>query len=160
MIICGYHGIGKSTLAYMDSNANYIDLESNLFYYNGERDKNWHIVYCNIAHSISKQDNVVFISTHKEVRDYLKTTLWTKGICYPSLELKDFWIKKLEERYNQTKLDKDYRAWYSSVNNYTNNIRELENQDGFVKYAIKSEDYDLARILKDCWSEKWKKWKK
>jgi ABC-type phosphate/phosphonate transport system ATPase subunit len=42
IIIVGYQGIGKSTLAY--HNKRVIDLESSNFFVNGERSKDWHVV--------------------------------------------------------------------------------------------------------------------
>lgn len=45
-------------------------------------------------------------------------------ILISSLELKDKWIKKLEKRYNDTKLEKDYKAWKNAEDRYTENINE------------------------------------
>ena len=47
MIIIGYQGIGKSTLA--NNKNGYIDLESSSFWNNGTRIPDWHIYYCRIA---------------------------------------------------------------------------------------------------------------
>ena len=73
MIIIGYQGIGKSTLANID-NA-YIDLESSNFWHKGERYDNWYIYYGKIAESLSRQNYNVFTSSHREVRDYLKNII-------------------------------------------------------------------------------------
>ena len=70
MVIVGYQGIGKSTLA---KNRNgFIDLESSNFFVNGERSPDWYIPYCEIALDLSKQGYDVFVSSHKVVRDELK----------------------------------------------------------------------------------------
>lgn len=48
MIICGYPGIGKSTLS--KSNSKFIDLDSSNFrYYDGTRDSKWWQPYTNVA---------------------------------------------------------------------------------------------------------------
>ena len=53
MIISGYQGIGKSTLA---KNSNkYIDLESGNFWIDGERQENWYKIYCKIAAHLSNK---------------------------------------------------------------------------------------------------------
>ena len=72
MIIIGYQGIGKSTLA--KNSLKYIDLESGNFWINGERDEQWYKPYCNIANHLSAQGYTVFTSSHKEVREELKNS--------------------------------------------------------------------------------------
>ena len=111
MIIIGYQGIGKSTMAMLANNT--IDLESSNFWYKKhdfKRYENWAEVYTNIAKDISACGNIVFTSTHKEVRDALADCKQTIYVCCPDISLKDEWIKKLDDRYNTTKLDKDMKA--------------------------------------------------
>ena len=106
-IIVGYQGIGKSTLA--KQGKGYIDLESGNFWVNGKRADDWYIPYCNIAMHLAEQGYTVFTSSHQVVRDQLvsiKTDNVDLFVCVPSLHLKDEWIKKLEDRYNETGLDK------------------------------------------------------
>ena len=69
MIIIGYQGIGKSTLA--NCNLNYVDLESSNFYIDGKRADDWYKPYCKIAEHLSQQGYYVFVSSHKVVRDEL-----------------------------------------------------------------------------------------
>ena len=52
MIICGYQGIGKSTIA---GQLYTIDLESSNFYIDGKRDEKWYKVYANFARHLSEQ---------------------------------------------------------------------------------------------------------
>lgn len=151
MIIFGYQGIGKSTLtSKMDSFC--IDLESSNFYVDGVRDPNWYKVYCQIAINLHKQGYTVFMSAHKVVRDYMYeivngTNLY-KYVCiiHPDLRLKDEWIKKLEDRYNDTQKDKDYRAWKNAEVSYEENISELMDSK-FVDIVIDSMDYSLEKIV-------------
>ena len=65
MIIVGYQGIGKSSLAGV---GNCIDLESSNFWINGKRDPEWYKPYCKIADHLSKQGYTVFTSSHEVVR--------------------------------------------------------------------------------------------
>jgi ABC-type antimicrobial peptide transport system ATPase subunit len=50
MIIIGYQGIGKSTLA--RKSKGFIDLESSSFYVNGKRPTDWHYYYNRIAEKL------------------------------------------------------------------------------------------------------------
>lgn len=143
MVIVGYQGIGKSTLA---KNANgFIDLESSNFFINGVRSPDWYVPYCKIALNLSAQGYDVFVSSHQVVRDYLADEHnHDLLIICPSKDLKNQWIKKLEDRYNSTGLDKDYKAWKNAECRYEENIDELLNQEGFGNFiVIGSMDYDL-----------------
>ena len=145
MIIVGYQGIGKSTISSRENG--FIDLESGNFWVNDERDKNWFVAYCNIAEHLSEQGYNVFTSSHEVVRNQLKGSAERKIIVCPSIELKDFWINRLELRYERTMTDKDYKAMMNAKDRYTENIQELLNEDGFEKYIISSVPYDLIEIL-------------
>ena len=147
MILIGYQGIGKSTLAY--KNNNFIDLESSNFYHEGKRHDDWYIYYCNIAVNLSMQGFDVFVSSHEVVRNRLKlfNPSFTTVYCvYPSLDLKECWIKKLKDRYDNDKSEKNYKALMNAVDRYTDNILELKNS-GFKNIEIISVDYDLQTII-------------
>lgn len=144
MIIIGYQGIGKSTLA--NHKNNYIDLESGNFWYNGIRPSNWYIYYCNIAEHLSKQGYNVFVSSHEVVRKRLKNSSEIVICVYPSILLADQWIKKLEQRYNQSHLEKDYKAWKNAEDRYHENISELM-MCGIPHIEIDSLDYDLKNLI-------------
>ena len=143
MVIIGYQGIGKSTLA---KNANgFIDLESSNFFVNGVRSPDWYIPYCKIALNLSAQGYDVFVSSHEVVRNYLANghKHETLAIC-PSKALKHEWIKKLEDRYNSTGLDKDYQAWKNAEHRYDENIDEILHQEGLSNFIIiRDMNYDL-----------------
>lgn len=144
MIVIGYQGIGKSTLAHQDKN--FIDLESGCFWVNDERPDNWYEYYCNVAEHLSAQGYIVFVSSHEVVRE----RLWHSGqevvCCVPSLDLKTQWIQKLEDRYNMTKLNKDYKAWMNAADRYEENIREIAGR-GFKVLWIKGMRYDLRSLI-------------
>lgn len=140
MIIIGYQGIGKSTTAKKFSNV--IDLESGCFWYNGKRQDNWHVYYCQIAEHLSSQDKIVFVSSHKQVREYLKNSKELVIAICPSIYLRDEWIKRLEDRYNSTGLDKDYKALMNAKDCYKENILDIAN-DIERTHFIQSITYDL-----------------
>ena len=150
MIIIGYQGIGKSTLA---GNDNCIDLESgNFWFYDKEtkqkcRHSNWYIPYCQIANHLSEQGFTVFVSSHEVVRRELEKSKERVVAVVPAVELRDVWLKKLEDRYSSTKLEKDYKALMNAVYRYEDNIYEIMDSVGEV-YYIRSMDYCLKDIVK------------
>lgn len=147
MILIGYQGIGKSTLALKENN--FIDLESSNFFYKDKRIDNWYIYYCNIAAHLSKQGFNVFVSSHEVVRNRLKKYFDEPLICIvPSINLKDEWIKKLYERYTNHKSEKNYKAWMNAVDRYEDNINEIKNS-GIEFIEIENINYDLENLLEE-----------
>lgn len=146
MIVVGYQGIGKSTIAGRDHR--FIDLESSIFWIDGKRADDWYKAYCRIAEHLSKQGYIVFISSHKIVREYLMNNITDFIVLvYPSIELKDSWIEKLECRYSNSHLDKDYRSLMNAKERYEENIRELEECKCSYKIELTRADYDLESVL-------------
>lgn len=144
MIIIGYQGIGKSTLA--KDSLKYIDLESGNFWINGERDEQWYKPYCNIANHLSAQGYTVFTSSHKEVREELKNSSEVVKIAFPALELKTDWLIRLTNRYNESMLEKDYKALINASLYYEDNINDLMNEP-FDKIIINNIDYNLRELI-------------
>lgn len=145
MIIVGYQGIGKSTLA--KNHFQCIDLESSNFFVDGKRDDNWYKVYVNIAKHLSDQGNIVFMSSHKVIREYMNEQNIEFTVICPSLELKEEWLKKLRDRYVETKKDKDFRAWQNAVSGYDEQIKDLMNENNVISLEIM--DYQLADKVRD-----------
>ena len=143
MIIVGYQGIGKSTLA---GNHKCIDLESSNFWVNGKRADDWYIPYCQIANHLSEQGYIVFTSSHEVVRKELEKSEEAVWVVYPSRYLKDEWIEKLKERYDRTGLEKDYKAWKNAEDRYTDNIKELMSGK-LDTYEIRDMGYSLLNII-------------
>lgn len=146
MIIIGYQGIGKSTLA--KDSWKYIDLESGNFWINGERDEQWYKSYCNIANHLSAQGYTVFTSSHKEVREELKNSSEVVKIAFPALELKTDWLIRLTNRYNESMLEKDYKALINASLYYEDNINDLMNEP-FDKIVINNIDYNLRKLIEE-----------
>ena len=146
MIVVGYPGIGKSTLAGRDYK--YIDLESGNFWIDGERAEDWYKPYCKIAEHLSEQGYIVFVSSHEVVRQYLiENSRELVALVYPSIEMKDAWIDKLEKRYIKSGLEKNYKALINAKYNYVENIRELQESCIEYKLEIVELSYDLESML-------------
>lgn len=144
MIVIGYQGIGKSTLAGKNK---FIDLESGNMWVNGKRAEDWYIPYCQMAVHLSQQGFTVFTSSHEVVRDQLKNYNEKVVVCYPSEELKSFWIEKLHERWIKSGLDKDYKALANAEARYSDNIKELVNEKEFYHLIITDMNYNLKQMI-------------
>lgn len=146
MIVVGYQGIGKSTLA--RRNYKYIDLESGNFWVDGKRADDWYKPYCKIAEHLSEQGYIVFVSSHETVRDYLEeNSREIVALVYPSIRLENAWINKLEKRYTESGLEKDYKALINAKDKYAENIRELQESCIEYKLEIAGLYYDLEAML-------------
>jgi len=146
VIIVGYQGIGKSTLAGKDR---FIDLESGNMWVDGKRADDWYIPYCQMAVHLSQQGYNVFTSSHEVVRKQLKKYQEKVIVCYPCFNLKDEWIKKLKDRWEKTGLEKDYKAYMNAKDRFTENISELEAEKEFKHLVITHMDYDLEKMIKN-----------
>lgn len=152
MIVIGYQGIGKSSLA--GKNHKYIDLESGNFWVDGKRAEDWYKPYCQIAEHLSQQGYVVFTSSHEVVRGQLRGTSEDVILVFPSLALKDEWIAKLQNRFDITGSEKDLRALLNAVDRYQENIEELKSDDFWFGIAeIDSMDYDLEQMIEEVLNE-------
>lgn len=125
MIIIGYPGIGKSTLAATD--ARYIDLESSCFTVDGKKLVDWHVAYCQVAEHLSRQGYIVFVSSHADVVGYFskKTSSEFIAIIYPSVNLRNPWVYKLQDRFEESGSEKDERAWMRSAWYFKDDVRAL-----------------------------------
>ena len=150
MIIIGFPGIGKSTLAL--NNYKFVDLESSYFKTPDVRNEDWVVDYCKLAEFLSKNDNIVFVSSHKAVRDYIAKMYTNELIAciFPSKRIGEQWIKKLEDRYMDSGVDKDYRAFIRARDHYDDDIRELYADDGIpYKWVITDINYNLEEEIEE-----------
>ena len=139
MIFCGYQGVGKSSIAHPLNKT--IDLESSNFFIDGERCKDWYKIYISIADHLSNQGYDVFISSHKNVREYLNECNIDFCCIFPALSLKEEWIKRLSDRYQVNKSDKNFKALKNAEEMFEENIKDLSNEKMWIE--IKNIDYDL-----------------
>lgn len=166
MIITGYQGIGKSTLA--SKYDKIIDLESSSFWKTEEvygiekrtRPDDWHIYYCQVAMHLSSQGYIVFVSSHAEVRKFLgfhNPDCSHYCAIYPYKKVKEDWLKKLKDRYLDSNSDKDLRAYEFAVNNYDQSTYDMwyESQYGEEYYKavkiIEDINYNLEDLVKELY---------
>ena len=106
-------------------------------------------MYCNVAEDLSRQGYTVFVSSHQPVRERLLKSDEYVITCVPSLDLKDKWIKKLRLRYENSGLEKDYKAYMNAADSFTENVTEMMNS-GFDVLEVEDMDYDLKKLLEVC----------
>ena len=151
LIVIGYQGIGKTTTT-INHNKKCIDLESSAFKIDGKRYPDWSTVYAKQAVKLACQGHIVFVSSHKCVREAIANLGYLDcGIlyCYPICNMKKKWIKRLRKRYEKDKSEKNFIAWKDALENFDEEITSLENDihcDG--RFVIWDTDYDLWKTLK------------
>ncbi len=152
--IC-YQGVGKSST--VNECDFFIDLESSNFKdENGYRTDDWYVYYVNIAFDLASQGYSVFVSSHEVVRkqiSYMKDKYYPNiNVCvvYPSVELKDEWIERLEKRYDENPTEKNRVAYLNAKDRFSENIAEMEKDAddfGFDKVEIDTCKYKLIDKL-------------
>ena len=119
LIICGYPGIGKSSIAGWN---NCIDLESSYFSHDKQGREispmDWQSIYCKLAMDLACQGYTVMVSTHEGVRvEFKKLKIHRRYkdiqivIFCPRLGMKEEWAIRLVNRYIKTNNEKDLRAF-------------------------------------------------
>lgn len=164
MIIIGYPGVGKSTLAESYVNGDrpngfksVIDLESSLFHggctgdpFRGGREvTNWAYTYCSVAMELSRQGHIVFVSSHADVQRYLRECTEQVRVVYPAIELKQEWLERLRGRYIcswDNEKDKNFAAYNRACDHYEDDIEYLKS-NGFELMEITEMHYDLADLV-------------
>lgn len=132
LIVIGYQGIGKTSIA--REHIECIDLESSVFKIDGVRDPNWYVVYVRQAIRLAQQGYIVFVSSHKCVRDEL-AQYYARSYAilpiFPNTHLKDEWVKRLKKRYKNDPSEKNRIAWKDAKTNFDAEIVDLINDRRF-----------------------------
>lgn len=98
------------------------------------------------------------MSTHPWTRDYLYDIYEADNalkqeipamIVYPDISLKDFWLYKVETRYEKDKSSKNLAALLKVKNDYERDIIDLESDDRFMHLVIKDKLYKLDDEIED-----------
>lgn len=152
--IC-YQGVGKSST--VNECDFFIDLESSNFKdENGYRTDDWYVYYVNIAFDLASQGYSVFVSSHDVVRrqiSYMKEKYYPNvrvAIVYPTVDIKDEWIERLENRYNENPTEKNKIAWLNAKDRFAENIAEMKKDAddfNFEEIEIDKINYSLIYEL-------------
>ena len=154
LIICGYPGIGKSSIAGWN---NCIDLESSYFSHDKQGREispmDWQSTYCKLAMDLACQGYTVMVSTHEGVRvEFKKLKIHRRYkdipivIFCPRLGMKEEWAIRLVNRYIKTNNEKDLRAFNGAIGLWDINMEHMGKQQ-FPIYHPESIDYDLRDYI-------------
>lgn len=150
LIIIGYQGIGKSSIASQLNGT--VDLESSSFKIDGKRDDNWFTIYCCIAVSLARQGYTVMISSHEcvvnELAKYNTEGKYSVIIICPNYILKGPWIEKLYNRYHDDPSEKNKIAWTNAELHFDSQINNLATNSSFSHIFIEDMNYDLNAIIR------------
>ena len=142
MIIIGYPGVGKTSLAGRYNQ--YIDLESSNFNDAfGEKPSGWFIPYCKVAEDLSKQGYRVFVSCHKEVQEYFSKSDEYVMVLYPDIKLKEQWLDRVKERFENDTSKKNKKAMENVEKHWDTQINSLNNSPFEHKLVLKDMNYIL-----------------
>ena len=142
MIIIGYPGVGKTSLAGRYNQ--YIDLESsNWNSPDNTKPDMWWWSYGKVAEDLSRQGYRVFVSCHPSVQKYFEESNEYVMVLYPSLELKEEWIKRVADRYDRDCSMKNLAALNNVELYYDNQIRLLDDSQFKNKLVLKDMNYTL-----------------
>ena len=153
LIVIGYPGIGKTTVANADKPySKIIDLESSVFTIENDKIENWYIPYCKMAVDIASQGYIVLVSSHAKVQHELgfynpdRNDITIVSIS-PTVFIKDEWINRLRDRYLNDKTPKNERAWKQAEKFYIDDIHALSTNPDFSHIYLPNEHYDLYKII-------------
>lgn len=156
MIFSTYQGIGKSTLA--KTNLKIIDFESSCF---DKGNPNWYKDYVNTAINLHKQGYIVFIASHKVVRDYMLQQITNKedyAMIMYDMNLEAYCVDKLEKRFEDSCetygqdsqiAQKNFRAYKNACDHFEDSYAEIkeDEKNGLKVIWIKNKDYNLKSII-------------
>ena len=154
MIIIGYQGIDKST--YCRKTIGAIDLDDSSCFrdFSGNRPDKWCETYVKTAIYLNGQGYDVFISSNKEVRQALLAChccSYYRGFKYcaivPSINLKDAWIRRLQNIYNNSNSTNNLEALNSARFNFEESIKDIANDIDNTFYITNLNNYDIFTLM-------------
>lgn len=164
-VYCGYPGIGKTSIGgqwVFNKEDGYdhpiVDMETSLMRgYSGSRPDDWVVIYCNYVEDLINQGVNVMCSTHNDVRKELES----RGIEYvnvfPSLNIKQYWLDRLQQRWIDDPCDKNKAAYDRAMEWYEHDIEDLMNNDRWISIGIEN-GYDLKEVIEGYVLVPEKKW--
>lgn len=128
LVISGFPGVGKSWLFGNPNGLTVADSDSSNFSWANAAEKirhpEWPSNY--IQHIREKRDetDIIFVSTHKEVRDAMVVAAIPFILVYPSPDMKEEYIKRYVDRGNAPGfvhlLEQNYETWIAELQAQTN----------------------------------------
>ena len=119
MIICGFPGVGKSTLA---KYSNWVDLESTPF------EKDW-IRYAKVAKHMSDNGYNVMVSTHPQLLEQFEQMEVRYTVVIPPIDDLKIYLNRYKRRGNDesfiTLLEKEWENWLRDIITFTSRNKTI-----------------------------------
>lgn len=119
MIICGFPGVGKSTLAKF---SNWIDLESTPF------EKDW-IRYAKVAKHMNDNGYNVMVSTHPQLLEQFEQMEVRYTVVIPSISDLKIYLNRYNKRGNDESfialLEKEWDNWLRDIITFTSRNKTI-----------------------------------
>lgn len=152
IVFCGYPCVGKTSIGghyiHMPDNrwSPIVDMETSLMRTEGwERPANWVQIYVNYVETLINQGINAFCSTHDVVRAELKKRNIGYVNVMPSLNIKDWWLIKLRDRWKKDPSQKNLLAYERAMEHYDEDIKGLQ-EDRYIEINVEG-NYDLSDVL-------------
>lgn len=129
MIICGFPGVGKSSIC--RTIPNYVDLESTPF------KKNWEL-YADVIEHMEKNHYNVFVSSHIQLRKELRKRKINYIFVVPEEDLKDVYIERYKNRGNSESFIKQIS------DNWNSYVRAMDDKE--IVYRLGADDFLLDAL--------------
>ena len=148
MIVFGYPGIGKTTIAKYDYRFIDLDPSDPLIRWRWPWKKDdWVTDYCNMALLLSKQGYYVMVSTHpKVIRKLVANGEESYCFVYPDISIRKEWVNKLKERYKDYPNRSTHNAYVRARDHFEEDFYQMERLHG-KKLVIKSMEYELKKCI-------------
>jgi hypothetical protein len=131
IIVSGFPGVGKTTLFENPGSLKLADSDSSEFSWEGDpankvRNSNWPRNYMDHIQELKAKCelDIIFVSTHQEVRDALVASGIEFTLVYPEPEIEQEYIKRYIDRGNKADfvllLQKNYKSWIEGLQKQPN----------------------------------------
>lgn len=119
MIICGFPGVGKSTLAKF---SNWVDLESTPF------EKDW-VRYAKVAKHMNDNGYNVMVSTHSQLLEQFEQMEVRYTVVIPPIDDLKIYLNRYKRRGNDeffiTLLEKEWDNWLRDIITFTSRNKTI-----------------------------------
>lgn len=131
VIVCGFFGIGKSSVNKYRPDVSFYDLDAKFF----RKQPGWEKIYAECALALREIYDIVAIKSSDKVMDYLTKMGESFYIVYPNRYAKrDFMERAVKNNYSREWIHSFFSKWESY-------IEEIEQEETINKVVLQSGEY-------------------